>query len=217
MKRKALVILGVILATIIAAVVLWYVFKNKDLTSNTIENNTSSASIDTTETNIVNTAPTDAKAVTEEQKYKIFSAQTLEGAPSQFSFSAEVPKTWDAEVVSGISSINLFDSADPGTNNLEKSQIFIRYFEANQFLTLTTVNILDRTETTVAKQPAVRYTIEKKASAAKFSNQPEWRNTKHTVTDVRVSDSSPSVFYVIAKNPELDDEVYKNFLNTLSL
>jgi hypothetical protein len=84
-------------------------------------------------------------------------------------------------------------------------------------LTLSTVNILESDEIIVNGRPAIRYVIEKKADITNFPNQPSFRNKKHSLTDIRVSDGSPSMFYVIAKNPELDDEIYMHLLETLSL
>ncbi len=40
---------------------------------------------------------------------------------------------------------------------------------------------------------------------------------RHIVTDVRVSDASPSAFYVIAKNPALSDDTYAHFLETFNV
>ncbi|MBI4023152.1 M23 family metallopeptidase [Candidatus Berkelbacteria bacterium] len=148
-----------------------------------------------------------------------FYAARIEGVGSAFQLSAEVPGGWEAEWVANTEAINLFDPAAGADSNLERSQIFIRFFTATQFLTLTSVTILSRTETMVDGRPAVRYEIEKNPRVAEkvdtFTNQPSWRRTRHNVTDVRVSDDSPSIFYVIAKRPDLDQGVYDHVLETL--
>jgi len=48
---------------------------------------------------------------------------------------------------------------------------------------------------------------------ANFAGQPSWRSEEHIVTDIRVSDANPSVFYVIAKRPDLDMNTYQLFLD----
>jgi hypothetical protein len=142
-------------------------------------------------------------------------ASDIPNSASPFTFSAEIPQAWQAEAIPALEALSLYDHALPGNTSLEKSQIFIRYFTANNFLTLSTVNILSRTSLTVSGRPAIRYEIEKKPNVPNFPNQPRWRNERHIVTDIRVSDRNPAVFYVIAKRPDLEPEVYEHFLKTL--
>lgn len=130
----------------------------------------------------------------------------------QYQFSAEIPSGWQAAWVGQTEAINLYDPSAGGDSSLEQSQIFIRFFEANRFLTLQTVTIHEQTDTTVDGRPTRRYDIEKKSGVANFTNQPSWRSSRHSVTDVRVTDANPSIFYVIAKRPELDQNVFDAFL-----
>lgn len=143
---------------------------------------------------------------------KTLNARDVAGVEDVFQFQIEIPKDWQVEAIQAIEAVNIYDPAAEGDRNLDKSQIFIRHFKANDFLILPTVDILERSETKVNDRPAVRYVIEKKADVTNFANQPTWRNQKHVVTDVRVSDANPSIFYVIAKRPELDDKIYNEFL-----
>ncbi len=143
---------------------------------------------------------------------RLLKAKDIPGVAAPFTFSVTIPTTWQAEAVPAIEAINIYDPQASGVTNLEKSQIFIRHFSGNEFLTLNTVTIHNREETTVNDRPAVQYDIEKKASAATFPHQPIWRNQRHIVTDVRVADTNPSAFYVIAKNPTLDQPSYDKFL-----
>jgi|GEM_PF-6311827 len=122
---------------------------------------------------------------------------------SSFQFALRVPDNWRAEYVTANQSINLYNSTEDGQSNLDKSQIFIRQFTANSFLTLSTVKIYSREVTTVGSRQAVRYDIEKKSSVANFSSQPAWRNQRHQLIDIRFSETSPSKFYVIAYSPTL--------------
>lgn len=85
-----------------------------------------------------------------------------------FRFSAEIPDTWEVEFVREINAVNIYDPNGPATEVRKQSQIFIRLFEADRFLTLSTVDILQREETTVQGHPAVRYEIEKKAGVADY-------------------------------------------------
>lgn len=142
-------------------------------------------------------------------------SRDIKNVPPPFAFSASIPRTWQAEAITDIAAISLYDPAAPGASDLEKSQIFIRTFTANDFLTLTTVTVFSREPLTIQGRPAVRYVIEKKPTAAKFPAQPAWRNGRHEVTDIRTTDTNPAVFYVIAKRPDVPDEIFQHFLNTL--
>lgn len=149
--------------------------------------------------------------------FKRIEASDIAAVPSQYNYSAEIPANWAVEIVSGSEAVNIYDPALSDATNLEKSQIFIRYFSANSFLTLTTVDVLSRESLTIKNRPAVRYEIQKKASVANFASQPTWRNKKHIVTDIRLSDSNPSLFYVIAQRPGLSDAIYQHFLDSIQL
>lgn len=142
-------------------------------------------------------------------------AQEIKGTDDAFTFTAIIPANWQVESVAGLQAVSLYDPQAQGDTSLDQSQIFIRSFSASDFLTLTTVNIHSREELTINDRPAVRYDIEKKASVADFPSQPAWRSLRHIVTDIRVSDDNPSVFYVIAKRPNLDMETYEAFLQSL--
>ncbi|MBI4032246.1 M23 family metallopeptidase [Candidatus Berkelbacteria bacterium] len=147
---------------------------------------------------------------------RLYASQIADVA-APFTFSLEIPTGWQAEAVREIEAISIYDPGAAGDSNLEKSQLFIRHFEANAFLTLQTVTIHDRDETTVDGRPAVRYEIEKKSGVTDFPSQPSWRNQRHIVTDVRVTDDNPSTFYVIAKRPDLADTTYQQLLDSLKV
>jgi len=142
---------------------------------------------------------------------------SIKSVSPAFNFGFYIPREWEAEAVKQIESINIYDPRLPGGTNLEKSQIFIRYFRANNFLTLPSVKVLSRKEVTVAEHPAIDYIIEKKPGYPNFPRQPLWRNQKHRVTDVRTSDASQAVFYVFAKHPDLDDILFESILGTLKI
>lgn len=133
-----------------------------------------------------------------------------------YKFSGHISNDWKVEYVSANDSINIYNPSASGENNLDKSQIFIRNFSANSFLTLNTVDILERQETTLGNHAAVRYEIQKKPDVANFSSQPFWRNLPHKLIDVRYADTNPSDFFVIAANPNLDTKVFEEFLKSLS-
>lgn len=142
-------------------------------------------------------------------------AQDIPGAAPQFTFVAQLPSGWKSEAVAGSQAISLYDPAATGESTLDQSQIFIRFFTADRFLTLPSVTIHHQESLTINGRPAVRYDIEKQASAPIFPAQPTWRNRRHMVTDIRVSDANPSVFYVIAQRPDLAETTYQDFLNSL--
>lgn len=136
-------------------------------------------------------------------------------ADQMYRFSAEVPSGWEVEHVPAIQSINIFDPSDVHETNRDKSQIFIRQFEASQFLTLNTVTIFDQEKTIRHGRDAVKYYIEKKPGVADFREQPYWRNLRHNLIDIRLTKKSPSVFYVFSYHPELDEEVFEAFIDSL--
>jgi murein DD-endopeptidase MepM/ murein hydrolase activator NlpD len=159
-------------------------------------------------------AASEKKEAEASSTYTRLVAASVAGAHGSHRWSGEVSAGWQAEAVSGSQAINIYDPAAEGASNLERSQIFVRFFEAGSFLTLSTVTIHERSETRVAGRPAVRYVIEKKPGVADFPAQPRWRSGRHEAWDVRSTDASPTTFYVIAKRPELSAAVYAHFLET---
>jgi murein DD-endopeptidase MepM/ murein hydrolase activator NlpD len=144
-------------------------------------------------------------------------ANEIQDVSDAFQFSSMIPVRWRAEAVPAIGAINVYDPNSTEPSNLEKSQIFIRSFSANDFLTLSTVTILSVSDFFIDDRPTRQYVIVKKPGVSPFANQPSWRSEEHVVTDVRVSDQNPSVFYVIAKRPDLDETTYQAFLDNLSV
>src|SRR3989344_8800463 len=122
---------------------------------------------------------------------------------SVFRFSGKLPEGLTARYVPAIEAIDI------------SNQIFIRHFEADRFLTLSTVNILLRREGEVNGHAAVWYEIDKKAGVPDFPNQPAWRSQRHKLVDIRLTANSPSVFYVIAYNPEFSEHEFNKFLEGL--
>ncbi len=132
-----------------------------------------------------------------------------------YRFSAVVPNKWAVEFIKETQALNIYDPNLTANTNLEKSQFFIRYFEANQFSTLSTVTFFQNTPTTSNGRPAVRYEIEKKSGVPVFPNQPLWRSKRHKLIDIRLAETSPSLFYVFAYNPSVPDEVFEKFINSI--
>lgn len=147
--------------------------------------------------------------VPEEETVKIFDTNEIEGVDANLDFQAEISTDWTVTYVPEISAISFLDAEG-------ESQIFVRYFNASQFLTLTTVDIFSRVESTINGRPAVTYEIQKKSGVADFSYQPSWRNERHFVTDIRSTDEATSIFFVFAKNPTLSQEVFDDFLNSVT-
>lgn len=148
---------------------------------------------------------------------KTINAQDMKEVADVFQLSFDIPSDWEIEYVSQIESINIYNPSSPEQDIRDKSQIFIRYFKANDFLTLATVNVFDRVNTTIANRPAVIYDIEKKTTTVNFPNQPWWRNQRHFVTDVRETDANPTTFYVIGRRPDLNQAIWDEFLNSLKV
>jgi len=196
---------------VVVGLVGMFIFWMRKPTVAPVVNNTNTVTnANQTNTNPVNinTAPITDTA--------FFTTNDLPDRDPAFNFSARLPRPWVAEYVSSSQAINLFQPTAPGDSSLEQSQVFIKYFQASEFQTLTTVDIKSRTETTINGRPAVTYVIHKKSSVPDFPNQPSWRNQEHRVTDIRSTDASPSVYYVFAKSPNLDSGLFDEFLQTVS-
>jgi hypothetical protein len=144
------------------------------------------------------------------------SVKDLQGVSENYDFTFILPEGWEVEYVRASDAINFYDPEASGETNLEKSQVFMRNFRANDFETLTTVNIYLKSPREIAGRPAISYVIEKKPEVPDFPNQPSWRNGLHTVTDIRATDQTTSTFYVVAKNPDLAGSIYDEFLNSLT-
>jgi len=132
-----------------------------------------------------------------------------------FRFTGSIPNKYQVEYIPEIRSINIYDQSAGGSTAREQSQIFIRFFTASTFLTLPTVDILKREETTFKDHAAVRYEIIKKPRVAAFTAQPQWRNERHSLIDIRLSVTSPTTFYVFAYNPDLPAVVFERFMSTI--
>lgn len=157
--------------------------------------------------------PTETKPIQDTKKFTTYDFSKF-GGKAIFRFSAKISSEWDIEYIPEIEAINVFKKVGGGSS-LERSQIFIRYFQASKFLTLSTVDILESEETGVNGHRAVRYKIEKKSNIPNFAHQPLWRNQKHSLIDIRFSDKSPTFFYVFAKNPEVPDLEFEQFISSL--
>lgn len=133
-----------------------------------------------------------------------------------FRFSAQLPTGFEVEYIPAIEAVNIYDSKASGSIR-EQSQIFIRYFAANDFLTLNTIDILSRNQTTVNGHAAVEYEIKKKPNVTDFPHQPSWRNQQHKLIDIRFSSSSsnPSAFYVFAYSPKLAQKTFEDFIDSI--
>ncbi|MBI3335204.1 MAG: M23 family metallopeptidase [Candidatus Portnoybacteria bacterium] len=132
-----------------------------------------------------------------------------------YRFSGAIPSGWEIAYIPEIQAINIYNPSLSGEDTTEKSQIFIRNFSANNFLTLSTVAISQRKSTKVKGHDAVEYEITKKPGVPNFPRQPSWRNSTHHSTDIRFSAQNPSPFYTIGYNPGLERKALDEFLASL--
>lgn len=133
-----------------------------------------------------------------------------------FRLTLRAPSDWQAAYNEGSQAIVIYDPALPGEQPLQKAMLFLRYFDANDFQTLSTVTIHERFVRKLADHDAVDYLIEKKSWATNFPSQPDWRNLKHWVTDVREQEGT-SRFYVIAQRPDVDPKLVYYLLESVTL
>lgn len=195
-----------LVGAVLAGAVIWFAWPPKKTAAPTVTVNTNtatnvSADVDT---------PVDSSSNT-----IVFSTTDLPDRDPAFDFTAYIPKSWRVEYVADSQAINIYDPQAKASSNLEKSQIFVKYFSASSFQTLSTVDIISQASLTINNRPAIAYTIKKKSSAKNFASQPSWRNIEHRVTDIRSTDNSPTTFYVFAKAPTVGDSQFDAFLNSV--
>ncbi len=131
-----------------------------------------------------------------------------------FPLSFDLRSDWDIEYIPSLKAWNVYTIFGSGSAR-DRSQIFIRYFDADKFLTLNTVDIFSMKESMVGQSyEAKQYDIQKKSHVPNFSDQPLWRNERHTVTDFRDKQGFTR-YFVVAKNPNLDDAAYQKFLESI--
>jgi hypothetical protein len=140
----------------------------------------------------------------------------LSSVDDSFRFQLSFPLSWRGLYVPEADAIAIYDPALPGETDLEKSVLFLRYFDADSFQTLSTVTIHERFLRDINRHKAVDYVIEKKAWATDFFGQPAWRNTLHTVTDIRAQDGQ-SRFYVIGQRPDTDKKLLEYVLHSFEI
>ncbi len=133
----------------------------------------------------------------------------------ELSFS--LPSDWDVEYIPSLDALNLYSVSGEGSAR-ERSQILLRYFDASQFLTLSTVEILSNKDLIIGLEAYVarQYEIVKKEGVANFVDQPGWRNEKHIVTDFRAEDGYTK-YYVVAANPALESAIYERVLASMHI
>lgn len=136
---------------------------------------------------------------------------------SSFKIRFAIPGGMEVEYVPQLKALNIFTIKGEGTAR-ERSQLFIRYFDASGFQTLSGVTVYDTKDITVGqgKYAARRYDIEPKPGVADFAHQPAWRNARHIVTDF-TGGNGVARYYVVAKNPKLTDNMYEAVLASMQL
>ena len=133
----------------------------------------------------------------------------------EFSFSAEIPKELEVEYIPQLKAINIYTPTLQGDDNIEKSQLYISFFKASKFLTLSTVDITKQDKMIIKVYEAILYEITKKDGVPNFLGQPNWRNFKHQALDIRLTKDSPSYFYSFAYTPDLEEKVFNDIIDSI--
>jgi len=128
-----------------------------------------------------------------------------------------VPEGWEVEYDDSARILNVFTLSGEGSSR-ERSQIVFAYFDASQFLTLSTVTIHGTSDLVVGKEnyTAKRYDIEKRPGAAGFQSQPSWRSGRHIAIDFRDKEGRTR-YWSIAKNPQLDEQTFQRVLDSIKI
>ena len=135
----------------------------------------------------------------------------------EFSLEFLIPEGWEVQYDDSTRSLYLFTLRGDESAR-ERSQILITYFDASQFLTLSTVTIHEILDLEVGQEnyTAKRYDIEKLQGVASFRGQPSWRNKRHSAIDFKDKEGYTR-YYSIAKNPQLDEETFQRVVNSIKI
>ena len=136
---------------------------------------------------------------------------------NDFVLESLIPEGWEVEYDESARILNLFTLAGQGSAR-ERSQAVLTYFDASQFLTLSTVTIHSIADLVVGEgnYAAKRYDIEKRPGIASFEGQPSWRNQRHIAIDFRKGEGRTR-YYSIAKNPQLDEQTFQRVLLSIRI
>lgn len=148
--------------------------------------------------------------------YETISISSVRGISRVFDFNVAVPEDWVIKAVNGGDEINFYDPEIETETSIEKSQIFLYEFVANDFQVPDNISILSRKDEEFAGRPAVTYVLSPQDGTS-FSGQPSWREEIHKITNIRLREENPSRFYVFAKNPDLSEAEFQRFLNSVEL
>lgn len=203
---------AIVVTLVLIGVGVFMLFNQNSAT--TIEDQSVNTVNDTSLVNTgINTSPVNRSSELEKPVYNPVEFSTY--GDDIFRFSANVSQEWKVAYVPATEAINIYDPNSPESSPLEQSLIFIRYFEASDFLTLSTVDILSRKSTEVSGHAAVEYEIQKKAGVPNFVDQPAWRSGRHSLIDIRLAPSGKTYFYVFAYNPNFPKEQFDAFISSL--
>ncbi len=144
-----------------------------------------------------------------------FSTADLPDRDQHFNFTAKIPKAWRVEYVPAATAINIYDPKTSGQDTLMKSKIFILFYTATTFQSLPTFTVKSQSDLTINTRPAKAYSLLKKPNVKSFLDQPVWRNELHTMTVIRLADTSPAIFYTFAQAPDVSDEVFTLFIHSV--
>lgn len=143
--------------------------------------------------------------------------QKVDPGGNEFALEFLIPEGWEVEYNESSRILNLF-TLDGGGSSYERSQIVLSYFDASQFLTLSSVVIHEVVDLQVGQGNyiAKRYDIEKKFGVTAFQDQPSWRSERHIAIDFRDKEGRTR-YFSIAKNPQLDEATFQRVLDSIKI
>ncbi len=133
----------------------------------------------------------------------------------KFPFSFSIIENWEYERVLGGNALNIYDPLVEQGSSLEKSKIFVKFFQASDFLKSESFNALSREDREINGRRAVEYILSKKENAPTLNGEPSWRGETHKTVDIRLYPENPSPFFVFAKSPGLSDSEFERFLRSV--
>ena len=159
---------------------------------------------------------TEGSDVKENAGYETISISSVRGISRVFDFNVAVLENWAIKVADRGREVNFYDPGIEGEDAIEKSQIFLYEFVANDFQAPDNISVLSRKDEKFGGQETVTYVLSPQEGAS-FPGQPSWREEIHKITNIRLQEENPSRFYVFAKNPDLSEAEFRRFLNSLEL
>lgn len=132
-----------------------------------------------------------------------------------FEFRASYPMRWRIQENKQNQTINIFDPKISPKTELDQSQIFIEIFQGDDPTSNNDSGIEELQEFELHNRPAALYQTRAGAQNSQ-AGLPDWKKQDHFVVQIPSSPLSPQVFFTLSKNPDLSDDIFLRFAESIS-